>query len=208
MPHAAQPKAQHPIPVAARRVAAPPRGSVQIADVGDMTFGLAGVEPPGGAGRSMTDVTRELRSDLTVGNLETTLGHGGSSKCSAGSTDCFSFQAPASTAVVLEATTGFDAVNVANNHSNDYGASGLAQTNAALHAAAAAVHGPPGRRRRISRGTGSGSPCSGSRRTTTTQNLARHPAGGPARHGEPRRRAPTSCASSSTQAPRVRITST
>jgi hypothetical protein len=142
MPHASAPPARR-IPVVARRVTAPPRGAVQFADVGDMTFGLAGVEPPGGARTLMTDVTRELRSDLTVGNLETTLGHGGSSKCSAGSTDCFSFQAPASTAVVLK-RAGFGAVNVANNHSNDYGASGLAQTNAALHAAGLPYTGRPG----------------------------------------------------------------
>ena len=131
------------IPVVARHVAALPRGAVQVADVGDMTFGLAGVAPPGGARTLMTDVTRQLQSDLTVGNLETTLGQGGSSKCSAGSTDCFSFQAPASTAVVLK-KVGFDAVNVANNHSNDYGASGLAQTNAALHSAGLPYTGRPG----------------------------------------------------------------
>ena len=139
----ASPAPARRIPVVARHVAALPRGAVQVADVGDMTFGLAGVAPPGGARTLMTDVTRQLQSDLTVGNLETTLGQGGSSKCSAGSTDCFSFQAPASTAVVLK-KVGFDAVNVANNHSNDYGASGLAQTNAALHSAALPYTGRPG----------------------------------------------------------------
>jgi Bacterial capsule synthesis protein PGA_cap len=116
---------------------------IELAAVGDMTFGTAGVTPPGGAAALLAHVAGSLRSDLTVGNLETTLGSGGTAKCSPGSTDCFSFQAPPSTARELK-RLGFDAVNLANNHSNDYGTTGQAQTGAALRAAHLPYTGRPG----------------------------------------------------------------
>jgi Bacterial capsule synthesis protein PGA_cap len=116
---------------------------IELADVGDMTFGMAGVTPPGGAQALLAHVVGSLRSDFTVGNLETTLGSGGSGKCGAGSTNCYSFQAPASTAFALK-RAGFAAVNLANNHSNDYGAEGQAQTTAALRAAHLPYTGRPG----------------------------------------------------------------
>jgi poly-gamma-glutamate capsule biosynthesis protein CapA/YwtB (metallophosphatase superfamily) len=72
--------------------------------------------------------------DITTGNLEGTLGHGGPSKCSRGGKNCFAFQAPASYAGAL-AGVGFDLFNLANNHSRDFGASGLQQTLSALAAA-------------------------------------------------------------------------
>ncbi len=70
-------------------------------------------------------------ADVSIGNLEGTLGSGGSSKCGAGSTECFAFQSPASSAVLLRGA-GFDDLNVANNHAYDYGASGQQQTLRAL----------------------------------------------------------------------------
>jgi poly-gamma-glutamate capsule biosynthesis protein CapA/YwtB (metallophosphatase superfamily) len=69
--------------------------------------------------------------DITTGNLEGTLGRGGRSKCSRGGKNCFAFQAPASYARAL-ARVGFDLFNLANNHSRDYGTSGLRQTLRAL----------------------------------------------------------------------------
>ena len=66
-----------------------------------------------------------------MGNLEGTLGSGGTRKCGPGSTNCFSFQAPASYARVY-GRAGFDLMNVANNHAFDYGAVGQSQTLAAL----------------------------------------------------------------------------
>ena len=48
--------------------------------------------------------------------------------------DCFTFQALASYAGVFR-RAGFDVMNVANNHSYDYGASGYGQTLAALEGA-------------------------------------------------------------------------
>jgi hypothetical protein len=116
---------------------------IELADVGDMTFGMAGLTPPGGAQALLAHVVRSLRSDFTVGNLETTLGSGGSGKCGPRATNCYSFQAPASTAFALK-RAGFDAVNLANNHADDYGVEGQAQTGAALRAAHLPYTGRPG----------------------------------------------------------------
>jgi capsule synthesis protein PGA_cap len=121
----------------------PQTRSFELAAVGDMTFGRDGAAAPGGARELLAAVSRMLQSDLTVGNLETTLGAGGSAKCLAASTSCFSFQAPTDTATALR-HAGFAAVNVANNHSNDYGQAGMSQTNAALSAARLRYTGRPG----------------------------------------------------------------
>jgi len=120
-----------------------PVGSVEIAAVGDMTFGSDGIAPSGGAGALLAGVASALRSDLTVGNLETTLGSGRSSKCAPSSTTCFRFQAPTSTAAALR-QAGIAAVNVANNHSYDYGLAGQHETSAALQSAHIAYAGRPG----------------------------------------------------------------
>jgi poly-gamma-glutamate capsule biosynthesis protein CapA/YwtB (metallophosphatase superfamily) len=94
---------------------------------------------------ALAPVSRQLHdADLTLGNLEGTLSVGGSSKCGGiGGDNCFAFQAPPSTAHAL-AGLGFDLVNMANNHSFDYGASGRAQTISALNGAGLAHTGLPG----------------------------------------------------------------
>ena len=57
--------------------------------------------PPDG-GRSFFDnVETDLAADVVLGNLEGTLSTGGSSKCGAGSTNCFAFQTPPSYAAWL-----------------------------------------------------------------------------------------------------------
>ncbi len=81
--------------------------------------------------------------ELMFGNLEGTLTDRGSSKCGAGSTDCFAFRAPPSYAKVF-AAAGYDVVNQANNHAADYGSVGHADTYAALDAAGLAHTGAPG----------------------------------------------------------------
>jgi poly-gamma-glutamate capsule biosynthesis protein CapA/YwtB (metallophosphatase superfamily) len=141
---------------AARR-AAPPSASpappaVSITDVGDMNFGMNGDYPAGGATSLFAGVVGDLRSDLTVGNLETALGDSGTTKCGAKpSADCFAFQAPASEALDV-ARAGFAAVNVANNHTDDAGAAGLQETDAALTAARLAWTGRPGQITYLTRG--------------------------------------------------------
>src|SRR4051812_23700443 len=83
------------------------------------------------------------RPDLTVGNLEGTLGTTGAPKCAADTDNCFSFQAPPEYAQRY-ADAGFDLVNVANNHAYDYGPSGQQQTLAALAQAGLRHSGRPG----------------------------------------------------------------
>jgi poly-gamma-glutamate capsule biosynthesis protein CapA/YwtB (metallophosphatase superfamily) len=113
--------------------------------VGDIALSTQRGLPPGGLERALAPISHQLRdADLTVGNLEGTLSVGGASKCGGiGGGDCFAFQAPPSTARALGGL-GFDLVNQANNHSLDYGASGRAQTLAALNAAGVAHTGFPG----------------------------------------------------------------
>ncbi len=71
------------------------------------------------------------RADIAIGNLEGTLSVGGTSKCKPGDKECFAFQSPPRSAVLLR-RAGFDDLNVANNHAFDYGTSGQAQTLRAL----------------------------------------------------------------------------
>jgi hypothetical protein len=128
-----------------RHPGAQPR-SVTLQWVGDIALSTQRGLPPGGLVRALAPVDRQLHeAQLTLGNLEGTLSVGGQSKCGAGvgGGDCYAFQAPPSTAHQLRAL-GFDLVNQANNHSLDFGASGRAQTLAALRAAGIAHTGLPG----------------------------------------------------------------
>ena len=71
------------------------------------------------------------QANVAIGNLEGTLSTGAGSKCGAGSSGCYAFQAPPRSAALLRGA-GFDDLNVANNHAFDYGASGQRQTLSAL----------------------------------------------------------------------------
>ena len=108
-----------------------------------MTFGTLDAWPPDGPGSLLDSVTPYLRSDLTVGNLESALGDLPMSKCTAGESDCYQFEAPDSTAADLR-RDGFAAVNVANNHTMDAGPPGEISTDDALHGARLAYAGRPG----------------------------------------------------------------
>jgi len=137
-------------PSSAARVSTPASGSpapalatVSITDVGDMNFGTAGNYPPGGPAALFADVDGDLRSDLTVGNLETALGSSGTTKCAPHAADCYAFQAPAAFAIAVH-RAGFSAVNVANNHTDDAGPIGVQETDAALAAAHLRWTGRPG----------------------------------------------------------------
>jgi len=95
-------------------------------------------------GRTFFDgVETDLAADITLGNLEGTLSTGGSSKCGAGSSNCFAFQTPPSYAGWLK-KAGFTILNLANNHAFDYGPSGAAQTVAALRKQGLEMTGRPG----------------------------------------------------------------
>jgi len=104
---------------------------ISIAWVGDMTFGHYHGSPPAGVASLFDGVRDELKSDLTIGNLETVIGTMPPSKCGADSQSCFEFVAPPETAQALS-DAGFVVVNTANNHSRDAGAPGVASTEAAL----------------------------------------------------------------------------
>jgi poly-gamma-glutamate capsule biosynthesis protein CapA/YwtB (metallophosphatase superfamily) len=158
-PATASPVAQHAdsspgtrSPAARKSATQPALATISIADVGDMNFGMNGRYPPGGATDLLAGVAGDLHSDLTVGNLETALGDSGTTKCGPKpSSECFAFQAPASEAVDV-ARAGFSAVNVANNHTDDAGAAGLQETDAALTAARLAWTGRPGQITYLTRG--------------------------------------------------------
>src|SRR3954470_15365722 len=142
-------------PAAAEAVAAaagtPKRGegrdrarTLTIGWVGDVTpgsrYGL-----PGDGGRALfAHVKPALREpDLMVANLEGTLSAGGASKCPVAADNCFAVQAPPANAGALH-DAGIDLVNLANNHSFDYGAEGRRQTLMALTAGHVAFTGLPG----------------------------------------------------------------
>jgi capsule synthesis protein PGA_cap len=128
---------------AAKRRSAVPAGIVTIAAVGDIVMGSTPNLPPDG-GRSFFDaVQTDLAADVVLGNLEGTLSVGGGSKCGAGSTNCYAFQTPPSYAAWLR-KAGFTVMNLANNHAFDFGASGQAQTLAALRGQKLATTGRPG----------------------------------------------------------------
>jgi hypothetical protein len=117
--------------------------SVTIAWVGDMVLASSYGTPPNAGRRSMAAVVAPLLSaDVTFGNLEETLSQLPESKCG-GSPNCFAFQAPPSYAKRMTAA-GFDVMNVANNHADDFGTAGERSTERALTAAGLRWTGRPG----------------------------------------------------------------
>src|SRR4051794_41167952 len=98
------------------------RTPVTVAWVGDMTLGSRYGVAAGDGDVLFSHVRSTLRRPhLTFGNLEGTLGSGGSPKCAAATANCYAFQASPRTARALR-RAGFDGVNQANNHANDFGA--------------------------------------------------------------------------------------
>jgi poly-gamma-glutamate capsule biosynthesis protein CapA/YwtB (metallophosphatase superfamily) len=131
---------------AAHRAAAPAAkgtATFSLTWVGDMTFGTLNELPHDGTGSLIAATKPYLRSDLTVGNLESALGDLAMSKCSPHEKNCYQFEAPTYTAEDLK-RDGFSAVNVANNHTLDAGSAGEASTDRALRAAALQYAGRPG----------------------------------------------------------------
>ncbi|MFN2543180.1 MAG: CapA family protein [Actinomycetota bacterium] len=105
-------------------------GGVTIAAVGDTILGDTPDLPPR-PGHYLDPIEDALGADITFGNLEGTLTTATHDKCSAGSSQCFSFRNPPRYAGLLHAD-GFDVLNSANNHSYDFGAAGFRQTTRAL----------------------------------------------------------------------------
>ena len=140
-------------PPAAAIEPGPPRGAVRarveplplrtvtIAATGDIALAAT---PDGGASL-FGGVGRALRADVSLGNLEGTFATSGVSKCGAqtASGGCYAFRAPPAYAFRL-ARAGFTVLNLANNHANDFGPSGLAETVTALRRSRLRVTGRPG----------------------------------------------------------------
>ena len=119
-------------------------GTVTIAAVGDIVMGtpVFGFPPEGGK-TFFGGVEGLLGGDLVLGNLEGTLSTGGTPRCNDDAENCFSFQTPPLYARWLR-RAGFTTLNLANNHAYDFGATGLADTRAALKARGLRQTGAPG----------------------------------------------------------------
>jgi hypothetical protein len=117
---------------------------VTIEWAGDMVLASSFGMPPERGRQSLAAVVGTLRAaDLTFGNLEETMSTTGGSKCGAGSSNCYAFQAPPAMSSLLQ-RAGFDIMNMANNHAYDYGPVGRAQTITALRRVQVASTGAPG----------------------------------------------------------------
>lgn len=115
-----------------------------VAAVGDTVMGSLPYGLPPDGGRSLfSQVDDLLTGDIVLGNLEGTLATGGSSKCGAGSSNCFAFRTPPSYARWLK-QAGFTVMNLANNHAFDFGPIGQRQTVAALTRVGIRNTGRPG----------------------------------------------------------------
>lgn len=131
--------------------ASPAGNQITISAVGDTMLGNTPALPPDPM-TYLQPVEAALRAPIVFGNLEGTLTSATTSKCGAGSTDCFAFQNPPTFAPVLKAA-GFTVMNSANNHSHDFGAQGVADTTAALQGAGIVQAGLPGEIGLVTEGT-------------------------------------------------------
>ncbi|HYN96998.1 MAG TPA: CapA family protein [Pilimelia sp.] len=107
--------------------------AISLSATGDIIMGDVPGRLPARGGRGFFDGVRDaLAADLVMGNLEEPLtvdtGH---AKCRPGSTGCHQFRAPPEYAAHLR-DGGFEVLNQANNHGNDYGPAGYRNTQRAL----------------------------------------------------------------------------
>ncbi len=126
--------------------ATPPAGArpITIAAAGDTVMGSLPYGLPSDGGASFfSQVDDLLTGDVVLGNLEGTLATDGYSKCGSGSSNCYAFRTPPSYAKWLR-QAGFTTMNLANNHSYDFGAVAQRQTVAALTRVGIRNTGRPG----------------------------------------------------------------
>src|SRR5690349_2990760 len=108
--------------------------SITISATGDIIMGSAPNRLPPDDGAGFFDSVRDdLESDLVMGNLEQSLTEDtGASKCGTPPRpNCFAFRSPPSYAAHLK-EAGFQLMNLANNHTRDFGPQGALNTRAAL----------------------------------------------------------------------------
>jgi poly-gamma-glutamate capsule biosynthesis protein CapA/YwtB (metallophosphatase superfamily) len=116
------------------KAAASPSQTITLSATGDIMMSNAPSRmPPSGGVGFFDDVQKDLKSDLVMGNLEQPLTDDtGASKCgSPPEPNCFAFRSPPTYASHLK-DAGFELMNLANNHTLDFGAKGAKNTRAAL----------------------------------------------------------------------------
>jgi poly-gamma-glutamate capsule biosynthesis protein CapA/YwtB (metallophosphatase superfamily) len=123
---------------------APAVKKISLSATGDIVMAMAPNRLPPNNGKGFFDsVKKALAADLVMGNLEEPLTvDTGTGKCGANSTRCFQFRAPPEYAAHL-ADAGFDLLNQANNHGNDFGPKGYENTQEALEEHGLAHTGAP-----------------------------------------------------------------
>ncbi|WBB76885.1 CapA family protein [Micromonospora sp. WMMD1128] len=119
--------------------------SISLTATGDVIMGNAPDRlPPNGGKGFFDDVKSALKGDLVMGNLEEPLTEDtGAGKCGPNPKNCYQFRAPPGYAAHLR-TAGFQLLNQANNHGNDYGQQGYENTQSALEAHGLKHTGAPG----------------------------------------------------------------
>ncbi|MFF5295416.1 CapA family protein [Paractinoplanes globisporus] len=108
--------------------------AITVSATGDIMMSNAPSRMPPGDGEGFFDsVAADLKSDLVMGNLEQPLTDDtGASKCGTPpEPNCYAFRSPPSYSRHLKAA-GFQLMNLANNHTKDFGAKGAVNTRAAL----------------------------------------------------------------------------
>lgn len=110
---------------------------ITIAAVGDIMLGSTSIDetflPPNDGSDMLSEVAPILSAaDIAFGNLEGPMLEGGETeKCPPDSKMCFAFRMPTRYAKHLK-EAGFDVLNLANNHSLDFGIDGVKSTRKAL----------------------------------------------------------------------------
>ncbi len=135
-----------PSPSVAPAQPAAANDTITLSGVGDVIMGSVGLGlPPNNGAGFFNPVKAALASDLVMGNLDITLSDPtGVDKCGPPPHEnCFQLSLPPSYANHLR-DGGFQLLNLANNHTNDMGAQGLANTRAALTEAGLAYTGGVG----------------------------------------------------------------
>jgi capsule synthesis protein PGA_cap len=120
---------------------APP---VSISAVGDIIMGSTPQLPPDDGRHLFEGVTGRVTGTVALANMDQTLTDDAAvSKCGAGSSGCYAFRTPPAYAQWIH-EAGFTIINLANNHSHDFGDAGLRDTQAALTAHGLLFTGMPG----------------------------------------------------------------
>jgi poly-gamma-glutamate capsule biosynthesis protein CapA/YwtB (metallophosphatase superfamily) len=122
-------------------------GSLSITVVGDIMMGSdfpsSNLPPDRGSGLLQNVDSILSRADITCGNLEGTLCEGGTCTKDVKKGVCYAFRTPPDF-VVHFLNAGFDFLNLANNHMNDFGSGGIEGTMRTLDSAGIVYGGPYG----------------------------------------------------------------